>query len=509
MFRRCLLVVLLLFVVGCGGDKGETATTTPTYANPVIAGQQPDPTVVRDGEDFLLATTSRAWAPIFPLFRSRDLVNWERIGALLPRAPTWSAAPYWAPELTRFDGQPRAYYTARLRRDRSRACIGVATARRAAGPYRDLGRPLTCPPSGAIDAFVARDEDGDPYLIYRRYRDGGGIWARALRADGLAVQGREHLLLPVTPADEGVVEGPELLRRDGRFVLLFAAGGCCRPPCDYREAAARADRLLGPYERAPRLVLRDGPTLRCNGHGTTVGDGRGRRWLLHHGVLADDPVNVRRSTLLEPLHWDGDGWPVAGDDGLPVERGAAPLGVAQRPPAPTTPDLTTPALDPAWEWPWDRPARAVQRAGRIELRGEPGGAVLARQVLPATDQRAQVVVERHDCAAGIAGVEGGQDAGIVHGIELLPGGRSVRVWQGPTGGGPGRTLATAVVADLGDPPELTVLIDDSQTLRFAVNGRPLPVTATTSENQRAIRVGLTCRGPRASGATFGALAIVP
>jgi hypothetical protein len=528
MVRLLLVAVLLaLAVVGCGdgGREGtDSAATTATYANPVIPGQQPDPTVIRAGRDFLLSTTSRAWAPIFPLFRSRDLVGWERIGALLPRAPAWSAAPYWAPELTDLFGVPRAYYTARLRRDRSRACIGVATADRAAGPYRDLGRPLTCPPSGAIDPFLARDERGDPYLIYRRYRDDGGIWARPLRGDGLAVRGREHLLLPLTPADEGVVEGPELLRRAGRFVLLFAAGSCCRPPCDYRQAAARGDRLLGPYERAPRLVLRDGPALRCNGHGTSVADGRGRRWLLHHGVLADDPVNARRSTLLEPLRWDDDGWPVAGDDGLPVERGPAPFGIAQRPPDPTAPDLAAPRLDPAWEWPWDRPPRVGQRDGQIVLRGDPGGAVLARQVPPAADGRAQVAVRADRCAAGIAAIEGGQDAGVAHGIELQPDGRRVRVWQGPTGGGPGRTLATAALP-LGDPagasdddgpgasadpPELSVLITGSRTVRFAVDGRPLPdVSATTAEKQRVIRVGLTCRGPRAASATFDALAIAP
>jgi xylan 1,4-beta-xylosidase len=50
------------------------ALAAPTYANPVIPGDHPDPTIVRAGGQFLASATSSAWAPAFPLFRSRDLV---------------------------------------------------------------------------------------------------------------------------------------------------------------------------------------------------------------------------------------------------------------------------------------------------------------------------------------------------------------------------------------------------------------------------------------------------
>ena len=542
--RFALIALLCALAAGCGsGARGDDGAA---FTNPVIAGQHPDPSAIRAADgSFWLATTSRAWAPLFPLFHSRDLVDWRRVGGLLERAPRWAAGPFWAPELLRWGDGVRAYYTARPRGRRDPLpCIGVATAARPAGPYRDRGRPLACPRGGAIDAFVARDEHGRPQLLYRRYRDGGGIWALPLRADGLALRpGRPaaRLLLAPGPDDGGVVEGPAVVRRGGWFTLLFATGSCCRPPCDYEEAAARSRSLLGPYVRAPRPLLRDGARLRCNGHGTVVGDGRGRRWLLHHGVLADDPLNVRRAVVLDPLRWDDDGWPAAGDDGRPLDGGPAPLGVAQRPAPPPTPSLAGTRLDPAWEWPWDAPADARQRGGAIELRGAPGGAVLARQV-PAGDLRATVRVRARGCAAGLAAVSGGQTAGETYGIELTPGGGAARAWQGATAGGAGETLATAALAGAGaagggadaagggagaagggsdaaaaasgGDVELAVTIrDGGEHVGFAARRagdgawRELGTRATTPVNQRAIRIALTCRGPRATSARFSDLRI--
>lgn len=506
------------------------------FVNPVIAGQYPDPSAIRAADGtFWLATTSRAWAPLFPLFRSRDLVSWQRVGGVLERAPRWAAGPFWAPELIRWGGGVRAYYTARPRGVRDALpCIGVATAPRPAGPYRDLGRPLACPRSGAIDAFVARDEHGVPQLLYRRYRDGGGIWALPLRADGLALTTprppRPRLLQAPWPQDGGVVEGPAIVRRDGWFTLLFATGSCCRPPCDYREAAARSRSLLGPYVRNAEPLLEDGARLRCNGHGTVVDDGRDRQWLLHHGVLADDPLNVRRNVVLDPLRWGEDGWPRAGDDGRPLDSGKAPLGDGQRPAPPPTPSLAGTRLDPGWEWPWDATAAARQRDGRIVLRGTTRGALLARQV-PAGDLRATVRVRTHGCAAGLAAVSGGQTAGETYGVELASSG-AVRAWQGETAGGAGATLVRATGAGAGPASagspgagagsasagaiDLAVELGDGGAhVRFAMRAvgasgwRELDATASTPADQRAIRVALTCRGPRGSSASFSDLAIAP
>ena len=67
------------------------------WSNPVIPGDHPDPSVVRAGQDYYAASTSSQWAPIFPVFHSRDLVHWEQIGSVFEQRPEWSVSNYWAP----------------------------------------------------------------------------------------------------------------------------------------------------------------------------------------------------------------------------------------------------------------------------------------------------------------------------------------------------------------------------------------------------------------------------
>src|SRR3954465_14793285 len=51
-----------------------------TYQNPVRAGDFPDPSVIRVGDDYWATPTSPARAPHFPILNHRDSGNWERRG---------------------------------------------------------------------------------------------------------------------------------------------------------------------------------------------------------------------------------------------------------------------------------------------------------------------------------------------------------------------------------------------------------------------------------------------
>ena len=65
-------VALALFVV-CASSVAASAQEArrPLYTNPVIAGDFPDPAVVRAGQDYWAATTTGAWAPHFSILHSR------------------------------------------------------------------------------------------------------------------------------------------------------------------------------------------------------------------------------------------------------------------------------------------------------------------------------------------------------------------------------------------------------------------------------------------------------
>jgi hypothetical protein len=54
-----------------------------SYRNPVIPGFNPDPSVIRVGEDFYLVTSSFEFFPGVPLYHSRNLSDWALIGHCL------------------------------------------------------------------------------------------------------------------------------------------------------------------------------------------------------------------------------------------------------------------------------------------------------------------------------------------------------------------------------------------------------------------------------------------
>ena len=53
--------------------------------NPILRGFCPDPSIVRVGEDYYIATSTFEWWPGVKLFHSRDLKHWEQIPSPLRR----------------------------------------------------------------------------------------------------------------------------------------------------------------------------------------------------------------------------------------------------------------------------------------------------------------------------------------------------------------------------------------------------------------------------------------
>jgi xylan 1,4-beta-xylosidase len=164
------LAALLTVCVLPGVARAQSAA----FGNPVIPGDHPDPTIMREGGAFYASATSASWAPIFPIFRSPDLVNWTQVSAVLPSAPAWAKGSFWAPELVRWGRRVFAFYSASSRV--GRPCIGVATAPRPDGPWTEGGRAL-CLPGGTIEPAPVTDGDGSRWLVYKRMGPGGGIWA--------------------------------------------------------------------------------------------------------------------------------------------------------------------------------------------------------------------------------------------------------------------------------------------------------------------------------------------
>lgn len=387
--RVALAATLFCFAaVTVAAQRRQSAAT---YMNPVIAGDYPDPSIIRVGADYWATATSSEWGPEFPILHSRDLVNWTVAGAVFAHRPEWATGNFWAPEISDYRGRFFVYYVGH-KRD-GPLCVGVATANNPAGPYADRG-PVVCQDDGAIDPVPVTDESGRRFLVWKE--DGNSrnqptpIWAQQLTEDGTRLIGeKKELIRNTAPWEAQLVEGPYILRQGGWFYLFYSGNACCGRECNYALGVARSRRLLGPWEKDPaNPILRGNETWKCPGHGSIVRDQRGRTFLLYHAYSVRDSVFPGRQAMLDEVTWQPDGWPSINGGHGPSLQHSAPLGVAERLAMKYRffDDFRERRLLPGWQWPqnnepsisFSRTGHGISLAARGAMADSTLGAVIAR-----------------------------------------------------------------------------------------------------------------------------------
>jgi xylan 1,4-beta-xylosidase len=314
--------------------------------NPVLPGFHPDPSIVRVGADFYIATSTFEWAPGVRLHHSTNLVDWRPLGGLLGErrlldlTGAQDSCGIWAPHFSYADGVFYLLYT-----DVASFASGywdpqnyLVTAPSATGPWSD---PVVLHGRG-FDASLFHDEDGSTWMLsmvadWRPDRNRfAGISIQRYDRDTRRLTGPEHMIFQGTEA--GLTEAPQVYRKDGWYYLVTAEGGTS---WEHRVTVARSRELLGPYETdqaGPLLTSVDRPELALQkaGHGSLVQTPAGQWYLAH---LVGRPYSelgrcvLGRETALQEVHWTADGWPRI-RDGVPAETVPAPLGVtvpAERP----------------------------------------------------------------------------------------------------------------------------------------------------------------------------------
>ena len=271
------------------------------FVNPVMAGDHPDPTVLRAGGDYYMTFSSFDSYPGLVLWHSRDLVNWQPLGPTLFK-PVGSV---WAPDLVRHDGRFYIYFPARTP-ERGNS-IYVIHAGAIEGPWSDPV-DLKLP---HIDPGHIVGEDGKRYLFlsggdYVRLSDDG------LRADGDVKHVYDGWKYPQSwDVESFSQEGPKMMAREGWFYMTLAEGGTAGPPTGHMVVSARARSIHGPWENAPH-----NPVARTKsraehwwsrGHATPVEAADGSWWMMHHGY-ENGFWTLGRQTLLTPIAWTKDGW---------------------------------------------------------------------------------------------------------------------------------------------------------------------------------------------------------
>ena len=271
------------------------------FLNPIISGDHPDPTILKDGGDYYMTFSSFFSYPGVVIWHSRDLVNWTPICAALGK-PLGSV---WAMDLVKHDGRYFIYIPANPNNESS---IFVIHADNIRGPWSD---PVDLKIPGCIDPGHAVGEDGKRYLFVN------GVRRIALTDDGLATAGKlEHVYDPWRYPESWVVEmfapeGPKLFRRGEWFYLVSAVGGTSGPPTSHMVTVARSRSIHGPWQDCPhnpvvRTQSADEPWW-SRGHATVIEGPAGDWWMVYHGY-ENGFRTLGRQTLLEPVEWTSDGW---------------------------------------------------------------------------------------------------------------------------------------------------------------------------------------------------------
>lgn len=288
--------------------------------NPVLRGFHPDPSLVRAGEDYYIATSTFEWFPGVCIFHSRDMANWELVSHGLTDEQQMnltgidSACGIWAPNLTYDNGVFYLMYTiVYTNRSRYKDTYNyLITATDVRGPW---SRPVLLNNSG-YDPSLFHDVDGRKYLVnmimdYRTVNDRfAGIVVQEYDPAAGRLVGEVHHIY--RGSERGIAEGANIIRHGEYYYLTCAEGGTEFGHC---AVVLRSRNIYGPYEDCPYnpiLTSAGKPELALQraGHMQIIEDAHGNWYGAH---LCSRPVDncsiMGRETAIQNITWTEDGWP--------------------------------------------------------------------------------------------------------------------------------------------------------------------------------------------------------
>lgn len=280
--------------------------------NPVFEGWYADPEgAVFNKEYWIYPTYSAEFKDqvYFDAFSSKDLVNWTKHEKVLTNKEiTWAWQAMWAPSVVENNGKYYFFFGANdIQSNSEKGGIGVAVADSPSGPFKDLlGKPLIGKiVNGAqpIDQFAYKDTDGQWYLIY-------GGWGHCnivkLADDFKSVVpfADGTMFKEITP--DNYVEGPFMLKRNGKYYFMWSEGGWGGP--DYCVAYAIGDSPFGPWKRIGKILEQDPKVATGAGHHSVIkGKGKDEYYIVYHRRPLGDNGRDHRVTCVDKLVFGKDG----------------------------------------------------------------------------------------------------------------------------------------------------------------------------------------------------------
>lgn len=260
--------------------------------------------------------------------------TFQRLGECLGgNPPSWASANNrWAPENYMVNGVNYVFFSDSQSDGVHR--IGWAVSSTGAKPsaydmYSSDVMNLGGASGGDIDQTIFLDDNGQTYIVWKTDDNAVGstytrIFAQEIVFGNYTVS---QVGSPVQIMDSkglwwvdswvsggSLVEGPEIVKRDGLYYLFFASGKYCQD--SYAEGVARSSSIWGPYEKLDVPILSTGIVGNAPGGGKLVGPGHASiaidrtsddvYWMVYHASVGE---NCDRYPFIDQLKFTGGKWP--------------------------------------------------------------------------------------------------------------------------------------------------------------------------------------------------------
>lgn len=363
--------------------------------NPILKGFHPDPSIVRVGKDYYIATSTFEWWPGIRLHHSTDLVHWELIEYPLNRTSqldlrgVGASQGVWAPCLTYDKGVFYLLYTVvtAFYCNMYDTNNYLVTATDIHGPWSE---PIALNNFG-FDPSLFHDDDGRKYMVsmVTDHRVPKKYVGRLVLQEYDSVQ--KKMTGPVKDiyrADKIFLEGPHIFKRNGWYYLFSADTGTGEL---HGQTIQRSRNIWGPYEMYQADFMErtaeneaysiltsrhhEDILLQKSGHCDLVETPEGEWYTVHLCGRASDrrnPVDaprfagarrymLGRETAIQKMKWTEDDWLVMADGSTepkeyveePLENSSAVkqgMEAAQESTGRNNrDDFTAPVLDPDYQ----------------------------------------------------------------------------------------------------------------------------------------------------------------
>ena len=313
--KRRLTFILTVLTIACAGVAQD-------FKNPVLPGFHADPSVCRAGDDFYLVNSTFQYFPGVPVFHSKDLIHWEQVGNCLTRPSQLNLTGLYKQDNPELGWTNAGVYATTIRENKGRFYMvtTVFPSRRhfyvwTDNPAGEWSEPIVIDFAiGSCDPTLYFEGD-KCYFLWKE----GDIKICEIDVETGKKIGEIHHL--GTGLGGRYPEGPHIYKKDGYYYLMLAEGGTEQ---GHHVNILRSRNLFGPYEpnRANPILSHFNMEMQNSeiqglGHADLVQAPDSTWWMICLGYRTSGYLLhvMGRETMLAPVRWDENAWPVVNGNG--------------------------------------------------------------------------------------------------------------------------------------------------------------------------------------------------